>query len=56
MNEINKNLIQLSPKVQEMKQRLVNFVELECIPAEKIYHEQLGQGDQRWKVASHKSK
>ena len=26
------------------------FVEEECIPADAVYHAQLGQGEQRWKL------
>ncbi|KAJ3028759.1 UNVERIFIED_CONTAM: hypothetical protein HDU68_000957 [Siphonaria sp. JEL0065] len=42
----------LNPKVQELYKTLSDFVDYECIPAEKLYHHQLapiGHPD-RWKV------
>ncbi|ORX92576.1 acyl-CoA dehydrogenase domain protein [Basidiobolus meristosporus CBS 931.73] len=44
------NITDLSPRVQELARVLTNFVENECIPAEQIYEEQIGKGDDRWKV------
>ncbi|KAI9099315.1 acyl-CoA dehydrogenase/oxidase [Phlyctochytrium arcticum] len=46
------SVFQLSERVQKLKQVLEEFVEFECIPAEKIHHAQLGaQGSaDRWKV------
>ncbi|KAJ3296046.1 hypothetical protein HDU79_007669 [Rhizoclosmatium sp. JEL0117] len=34
--------LSLSPKVQSLYKALTAFVEYECIPAEKVYHNQLG--------------
>ncbi|KXS22459.1 acyl-CoA dehydrogenase NM domain-like protein [Gonapodya prolifera JEL478] len=36
------SIVTLSPKVQKLKSILEDFVENECIPAEKIFEEQLG--------------
>ncbi|KAJ2521271.1 hypothetical protein GGI11_002056 [Coemansia sp. RSA 2049] len=44
------SVVQLSPRVEELKQVLTDFVENECIPAEKEYREALGTGAQRWKT------
>ncbi|KAJ1334854.1 hypothetical protein BSLG_008008 [Batrachochytrium salamandrivorans] len=44
------NLVALSPHVQQLYQTLVEFVEYECIPAEKLYEQQHGQGAYRWKI------
>ncbi|KAI8890039.1 acyl-CoA dehydrogenase NM domain-like protein [Backusella circina FSU 941] len=44
------DLSTLSPKFQELYAKTKDFVENECIPAEKIYDLQMGQNDQRWKV------
>ncbi|KAL0095421.1 acyl-CoA dehydrogenase/oxidase [Phycomyces blakesleeanus] len=41
---------QLSPKFRDLYAKAKVFVEEECIPAEKTYNLQMGQGDQRWKV------
>ena len=38
----------LSPRVQELKERLIDFVENECIPAEKIFAEQHAAQADRW--------
>ncbi|OZJ02803.1 hypothetical protein BZG36_04271 [Bifiguratus adelaidae] len=40
----------LSPKFRELYAKLVDFVDNDCIPAEKLFAEQMGKGDQRWKV------
>lgn len=40
----------LSPRAKKLKALLEDFVENECIPAEALFEEQLGKGDQRWKV------
>ncbi|KAJ3076863.1 hypothetical protein HDU98_011724 [Podochytrium sp. JEL0797] len=42
----------LSPKVQDLYTKLKDFVNLECIPAEKLYHAQLGAigSPQRWSI------
>ncbi|KAI9334142.1 acyl-CoA dehydrogenase/oxidase [Obelidium mucronatum] len=44
--------LSLRPAVQELHRKLTDFVEYECIPAEKVYQQQLGRvGDpQRWTV------
>ncbi|KAI9340652.1 acyl-CoA dehydrogenase/oxidase [Zopfochytrium polystomum] len=41
----------LSPRALALKQALEHFVEFECIPAEPIYHSQLGKvgTEERWK-------
>ncbi|KAJ2514709.1 hypothetical protein H4217_005604 [Coemansia sp. RSA 1939] len=44
------SVVQLSPRVEELKRVLADFVENECIPAEKEYREALGTGAQRWKT------
>ncbi|KAJ2663313.1 hypothetical protein IWW48_001415 [Coemansia sp. RSA 1200] len=44
------SVVQLSPRVEELKRVLTDFVENECIPAEKEYREALGTGAQRWKT------
>ncbi|KAJ2848182.1 hypothetical protein GGI22_005784, partial [Coemansia erecta] len=43
------SLVQLSPRVEELKRVLAEFVENECIPAEEEYRKALGSGAQRWK-------
>ncbi|KAJ1886788.1 hypothetical protein LPJ81_006637 [Coemansia sp. IMI 209127] len=43
------SLVQLSPRVEELKRVLEAFVESECIPAEEEYRKALGSGAQRWK-------
>ncbi|GAB5591570.1 hypothetical protein Unana1_06470 [Umbelopsis nana] len=40
----------LSPKFQDLYAKAKDFVENDCIPAEKTFDAQMGQGDQRWKV------
>ncbi|KAH6568314.1 hypothetical protein BASA62_005527 [Batrachochytrium salamandrivorans] len=35
---------------RQLYQTLVEFVEYECIPAEKLYEQQHGQGAYRWKI------
>ncbi|KAJ1948430.1 hypothetical protein EC988_005178, partial [Linderina pennispora] len=42
------SLVQLSPRVEELRSRLAKFVEEECIPAEHEAEQALGQGAQRW--------
>ena len=42
------SFLNVSPKVQELTRVLTDFVQKECIPAEKIYHSQLKQGADRW--------
>ncbi|KAJ3254354.1 hypothetical protein HK103_007236 [Boothiomyces macroporosus] len=42
------SLFELSPKVQEIKKVLTDFVEFECIPAEQVYHAQTKIGKDRW--------
>lgn len=44
------SLTSLRPEVQELHAKLQNFVETECIPAEKEFHEHLAQrhGPDRW--------
>ncbi|KAI9595944.1 acyl-CoA dehydrogenase/oxidase [Syncephalis fuscata] len=44
------DISQQSERVQKLAKVLTEFVENECLPAEKIYEEQIGKGDQRWKV------
>ncbi|KAI8807284.1 acyl-CoA dehydrogenase/oxidase [Cladochytrium replicatum] len=44
------DLFALSPRVQKLKETLSAFVENECIPAEKIFHDQLGKGLDRWSI------
>ncbi|KAK9728369.1 hypothetical protein K7432_001157 [Basidiobolus ranarum] len=44
------NITDLSPRVQELAKVLTKFVENDCIPAEKIYEQQLGEGEERWKT------
>lgn len=44
------DITKLSPKFQELYAKAKDFVENDCIPAEPVWHEQMGQGDQRWKV------
>ncbi|GBC08077.1 hypothetical protein RclHR1_00790027 [Rhizophagus clarus] len=40
----------ISPYAKELIKKLDNFVENECIPAEQIFHKQLGKGEDRWKI------
>ncbi|KAJ2071959.1 hypothetical protein IW146_007712 [Coemansia sp. RSA 922] len=44
------SLVQLSPRVEELKQLLTDFVYNECIPAESEYRKALGEGAQRWQT------
>ncbi|KAG2182328.1 hypothetical protein INT43_007258 [Umbelopsis isabellina] len=44
------DITKLSPKFQELYAKAKDFVENDCIPAEPVWHEQMGLGDQRWKV------
>ena len=37
------NLFTLSPQVEALRQVLLDFVENECIPAEKVYHDSIGR-------------
>ncbi|KAJ3413769.1 hypothetical protein HDV05_007589 [Chytridiales sp. JEL 0842] len=45
-------LITLSPRALKLKEVLHNFVEYECIPAEKLFHVQMGKmgTEDRWKI------
>ncbi|KAI9003139.1 acyl-CoA dehydrogenase/oxidase [Gaertneriomyces semiglobifer] len=49
---MSQNVFELSPRVQQLKKVLEDFVEFECIPAEKIAHQQMGKmgSDDRWKI------
>ncbi|KAJ3100393.1 hypothetical protein HDU96_010354 [Phlyctochytrium bullatum] len=42
----------LSPRVQKLRQTLHDFVEFECIPAEELFHKQMGKMGtaERWTV------
>lgn len=40
----------LSPKFQDLYAKAKDFVENECIPAEKLYELQMGQNENRWKI------
>ncbi|KAI9505220.1 hypothetical protein GGI25_002209 [Coemansia spiralis] len=44
------SIVQLSPRVEELKRTLADFVEDECIPAEEECRKALGEGAQRWKA------
>ncbi|KAI8049001.1 acyl-CoA dehydrogenase/oxidase [Syncephalis plumigaleata] len=44
------DLSQQSERVRKLAKVLSDFVDYECIPAEKIYEEQMGKGAQRWEV------
>ncbi|KAI7863210.1 acyl-CoA dehydrogenase/oxidase [Spinellus fusiger] len=44
------DLSKLSPKFHDLYAKAKVFVEEECIPAEKTYHLQVGQNENRWKV------
>ncbi|KAI8335561.1 acyl-CoA dehydrogenase/oxidase [Chlamydoabsidia padenii] len=44
------DLKKLSPKFQDLYAKAKDFVENDCIPAEKIFDLQMGTGDDRWKV------
>ncbi|ORZ12312.1 acyl-CoA dehydrogenase/oxidase [Absidia repens] len=40
----------LSPKFQDLYTKAKDFVENDCIPAEKTFELQMGKGESRWKV------
>ncbi|KAI7902636.1 acyl-CoA dehydrogenase/oxidase [Cokeromyces recurvatus] len=40
----------LSPKFQDLYAKAKDFVENDCIPAEKTYELQMGKGENRWKI------
>ncbi|KAJ2542165.1 hypothetical protein EV175_006080, partial [Coemansia sp. RSA 1933] len=42
------SVVQLSPRVEELRRVLTEFVENECVPAEEEYNKALGSGAQRW--------
>ncbi|KAI9247509.1 acyl-CoA dehydrogenase/oxidase [Phascolomyces articulosus] len=44
------DLKSLSPKFQDLYAKAKDFVENECIPAEKVFAAQMGQNENRWKV------
>ncbi|KAJ2002891.1 hypothetical protein GGI04_003165 [Coemansia thaxteri] len=44
------SLVQLSPRVEELRRLLTDFVQSECIPAEAEYQQALGSGPQRWQA------
>ncbi|KAI8925626.1 acyl-CoA dehydrogenase/oxidase [Entophlyctis helioformis] len=45
------NLINLSPRVQKLRQVLSDFVEYDCIPAEEVYYAQVSADPaKRWKA------
>ncbi|CDH52700.1 acyl-dehydrogenase [Lichtheimia corymbifera JMRC:FSU:9682] len=44
------DITKLSPKFQDLYAKAKDFVENDCIPAEKIFDAQMGQGENRWKV------
>ncbi|KAI9250601.1 acyl-CoA dehydrogenase/oxidase [Sporodiniella umbellata] len=44
------DLKSLSPKFQELYAKAKDFVENDCIPAEKLFELQLGTNENRWKV------
>ncbi|RCI04481.1 hypothetical protein CU098_011682 [Rhizopus stolonifer] len=44
------DITQLSPKFQDLYAKAKDFVENDCIPAEKIFELQMGQNENRWKV------
>jgi acyl-CoA dehydrogenase len=43
------SLFEVSPKVQQILKTLTEFVENDCIPAEKLYHAQIKTDENRWK-------
>ncbi|KAI9488340.1 acyl-CoA dehydrogenase/oxidase [Zychaea mexicana] len=44
------DITKLSPKFQDLYAKAKDFVENECIPAERIFALQMGKGEDRWKV------
>ncbi|KAI8147316.1 acyl-CoA dehydrogenase/oxidase [Fennellomyces sp. T-0311] len=44
------DITKLSPKFQDLYAKAKDFVENDCIPAERIYALQMGKGEDRWKV------
>ncbi|KAF7623495.1 hypothetical protein AFLA_000001, partial [Aspergillus flavus NRRL3357] len=38
----------VSERAKKTLDQVEQFVEKECIPAEKVFQAQLGEGDQRW--------
>ncbi|KAI8369112.1 acyl-CoA dehydrogenase/oxidase [Choanephora cucurbitarum] len=44
------DITKLSPKFQDLYAKAKDFVENDCIPAEKTYELQMGQNEDRWKV------
>ncbi|KAJ3192709.1 glutamine--fructose-6-phosphate transaminase (isomerizing) [Irineochytrium annulatum] len=46
------SFITLSPRVEKLKKTLTDFVENECIPAEEVFHKQMGKMGtaDRWKI------
>ncbi|SAM08306.1 hypothetical protein [Absidia glauca] len=40
----------LSPKFQDLYAKTKDFVENDCIPAEKLFDLQMGKGENRWKI------
>ncbi|KAG2217370.1 hypothetical protein INT45_012240 [Circinella minor] len=44
------DITKLSPKFQDLYAKAKDFLENDCIPAERIYNLQMGKGDDRWKV------
>ncbi|KAF9188302.1 hypothetical protein BGZ50_001417 [Haplosporangium sp. Z 11] len=44
------SIFEVSPRCKELREKLIDFVENDCLPAEEIYESQVGTGDQRWKT------
>ncbi|KAI8988365.1 acyl-CoA dehydrogenase/oxidase [Mycotypha africana] len=44
------DISQLSPQFQDLYAKAKDFVENDCIPAEKIFALQMGQNEDRWKI------
>ncbi|KAI9267892.1 acyl-CoA dehydrogenase/oxidase [Phascolomyces articulosus] len=44
------DITKLSPKFQDLYAKAKDFLENDCIPAERIYNMQMGKGEDRWKV------
>ncbi|KAF9363760.1 hypothetical protein BGX34_003367 [Mortierella sp. NVP85] len=42
------SIFELSPRCLELRKKLIDFVENDCLPAEEIYENQVGTGDKRW--------
>ena len=42
--------VNVSARAKETLDLVEGFVEKECIPADTVYHAQLGEGEQRWKT------